>query len=258
MGLVGIISFPKSGNTWIRSIVSSAVAPDSPLTSTARGQVHLPAVPDLHRDKLESAVAFNGLRFFKYHGGQMLTAVENQPLSVEKVIHVRRNPLDVFISYMNYISKNLSGSAPIPFASVDEIHGSTLFDMYFKTFTTIGHLAPRMVNTTGSYFTHNQYWLSKQGAKVVCVRYEDMLADTAGTLAPLKVWLGLDDAAFAHVISQAEQQTSKDNKFFWKRKEKSYFDYLTKGQIELFLSFRAGQCKSIGYDRDYFLTPPPQ
>ncbi|WP_157046513.1 hypothetical protein [Roseovarius sp. 217] len=130
MGMVGIYSFPKSGNTWLRVIIANIIG--------GRPSV----VPGLHKTELAGAVEFNGQRFFKHHGGSNLKSWKGQPLNTAHVIHIRRHPLDVFMSYLNYLSDNVTGTAPLRFSSVEEIHGTDLFDMYFKTFTVSGHLSP--------------------------------------------------------------------------------------------------------------------
>lgn len=240
MSVLGIYSFPKSGNTWVRSIIG-ALFP--------KGMVQ---VPDLHQKPFTDSGEFNGFRFYKHHAGQMVTQWKGQGIETSHVIHIRRNPLDVFLSYMNFQSQNVTGSALIPYASVDEIHGTDLFDMYLNTFIVTGHVSG-FQHVTKDYFSNNLYWLdyAEKHPNVACIRYEDLLKDTEKTLGFLNDWLALEPGQLKELIEKASGKTAKDGKFYWKQQEKNYVDYLSDEQIELFLQYRGADTAKIGYGRDY-------
>ena len=107
--VVGICAFPKSGNTWIRAIVGAL------LTSGRRG------APDLPRDPFIQAEEIRGFRFHKHHGAHVLRSADGAPLATSHVSHIRRNPLDVFLSCLDFLSDNVTGTAPVRFESVDAI-----------------------------------------------------------------------------------------------------------------------------------------
>ena len=240
MPVLGIYSFPKSGNTWIRNIIG-ALFP--------KGMMQ---VPDLHQKPFTDSGVQNGFRFYKHHGGQMVTSWKGEKFDTTHVIHIRRNPLDVFLSYMNFQSSNVTGSALIPYDSVDDIQGTELLDMYLHTFTVTGHVSG-FQHVTKDYFSSNLYWLdyAKTHPNVACIRYEDLLRDTERTLEFLTDWLALEPGQLTGMIEKASGKTAKDGKFYWKQKEKNYLDYLSEDQIELFLKYRGADTAKIGYGRDY-------
>ncbi len=240
MGLVGIYSFPKSGNTWVRVIMSKVM------------QKSVSHIPDLHNQELSDAATFNGNRFFKLHAGQNRKVWNGQQLETTHVIHIRRNPLDVFVSYLNMLSNNVGGKASIPFKSVDAIKDDPLFEIYFHSFIATGHLSSEFIHTTKNYFEHNKYWLNQKSVPVINLRYEDMLADTKSALAPVQELIGVDDETLDQALVDAGKATKPDGKFFWKQQEKNYRQYLTPEQIDLFLKYRGEQCRKIGYTPEDF------
>jgi len=244
MALVGIYSFPKSGNTWIRGIVSALMDENGS------------AIPDLHRDQLSDAKEYKGFRFFKHHAGRDIKVWKAQTLDTTHVIHIRRNPLDVFVSYMNYISENVTNSADIPFESAEAISGTELFDLYFHSFIVMGHVDPSFVGMTGDYFRHNRYWLSHTGKTMAYLRYEDLMNKPVAALGFLKDWLGVDDEDIQIACDKAAASTTKNGKFYWRQQEKNYFNFLTDEQVALFLKYRGDECRKLGYDPEYLAHRP--
>lgn len=214
------------------------------------------AIPDLHRNPLSEAQEFRGFRFFKHHGGRYVAKWQGQPVRATHIIHIRRNPLDVFLSYMNAISANVTNTAVLPFDSVEAIAGTDLFNMYFDTFIVTGHVAPRFSVETGDYFSHNRYWLTYGDKPIAHIRYEDLLSSPRQTLGFLKDWLKIDDSDIVAMLDRASQGTRKNGKFYWRQQEKNYFNFLTREQIDKFLKYRGEECRALGYDPDYLATPP--
>ena len=244
MALVGVYSYPKSGNTWVRGIIAAA------MNASAK------VIPDLHEARLSEAREFRGYRFFKHHGGRDVQKWQGQDVPSTHIIHIRRNPLDVFASYLNFISANVTNTAAIPFDSVEAIAGTDLFDLYFSTFVVAGHIAPRFSVETGDYFSHNRYWMDFTGKPIARIRYEDLLNDPIATLGFLKDWLKLSDADLETMLARAGKGTAKDGKFYWKQEEKNYFHFLREDQIATFVKYRGEECRALGYDPEYLMTPP--
>lgn len=240
MSVLGIYSFPKSGNTWVRSILGALLK---------HGKQD---VPDLHLHSLSDGGVYNGFRFYKHHSGHFLTEWNGETLNTTHVIHIRRNPLDVFLSYLNYQSNNVRGTALIPYETVEDIQGTDLFDMYFQTFTLTGHV-DQFQRVTKDYFSNNLFWMNycKNHENAVSIRYEDLLRDTEKTLGFLNGWLDLEPGQLTDLIEKASGQTVKDGKFFWKQQEKNYLNYLSDEQIALFLKYRGDDTAKIGYGQNY-------
>lgn len=236
MGLVGIYSFPKSGNTWMRVILGYLM------------EANASYIPDLHSQPLSDAADYKGFRFFKHHGGYNFTRWNDEYIETTHVIHIRRNPLDVFVSYLNFISDNVTGTAPIKFSSVDDIVGTEIFDLYFKTFVTTGHLAAEFCDITKSYFNHNKFWMTQEEVPVTLLKYEDLLKDTTKALAPICDLLQIEPEELKVAVQRAAVDTKKDGKFFWQQQEKNYSKYLTQEQIEFFVKYRGEESRQFGYD----------
>lgn len=244
MKLIGVYSYPKSGNTWVRVILGNVMGKNAL------------QIPDLHKQRLEDAKPFNGLRFFKHHAGRNLKMWQGQKLETDHVIHIRRNPLDVFMSYLNFISDNVTGTAPIRFPSVEAIHGTDLFDLYFHTFIVTGQFSVVFGHTTRSYFDHNQFWLTQTEVPVTHLRYEDMLDDPLTAMAPVAKLIGVDDETMSNALAKAAEKTKPNGKFFWKQQAKNYVNYLSDAQIEQFLKYRGEDSAALGYDAEYLLERP--
>jgi len=243
MTTIGIYSFPKSGNTWLRSIFAGLF------------DNNIVAVPDLHRDKLEDAEFKNGVRLYKWHGDKPLLVHAKTDFVTDSFIHIRRNPLDVFISYLNYVSGNVVGKNVFNFPSVEDIVGTDLFDIYFHTFIHSGHIDPlKWANVTGTYYDHNAYWVDRaaKSPKVIAIRYEDMISDPVRTLGFLTGMLGLSLAEIEALVRNAATLTERDGKFFWKQKVGNFLEYLTPAQIDLFLKYRLTDITPFGYDADFW------
>ena len=243
MSLIGIYSYPKSGNTWIRGIVASLM--------NASGTV----VPDLHERPLSDAQEYSGFRFFKHHGPRNIKYWRGQEVNATRIIHIRRNPLDVFASYLNFISANVTNTASIPFASVEAIMGTDLLDLYFKSFIVTGHIDPEFSIDTGDYFSHNKYWIEYSETPIARIRYEVLLHNPLEALSFLRDWLGISDDEILRILDLAGQATKKDGKFYWRQEEKNYLNFLQPEQIELFLKYRGEDCRKLGYDPEYLRSP---
>ena len=93
-----IVSYPKSGNTWFRFILSNL------LRQSAEENIDFHSacryVPDIevHHPELE---ALQRPRFIKSHCPRLIEAYP-------RVIYLVRDPRDVYVSYFYYLRKKLS------------------------------------------------------------------------------------------------------------------------------------------------------
>ena len=105
---VGLYSFPKCGNTWLRAIVAAMVGiPQEPddlqkyLTDIYQGTPYQHPWEHQGRRWL----------FYKAHHNHVLTEFKGQPLETDKVIYIYRHPLDAFVSYLNFASAQVAWKA---------------------------------------------------------------------------------------------------------------------------------------------------
>lgn len=236
--VIGIYSYPKSGNTWMRHILSSALG----------GGIE--DIPDLHQIPFEKARDFNGVKLYKHHGAEMVVRNHQKPLGTTHVVHIRRHPLDVFLSYLNFMSANVTNEADFKFSSVEDIVGTELLKLYFYTFVNTGH--PRRNGVGGSYFMNNLYWMRRAAAEpgIVSIRYEDMMGDPEKALDFVPALLGVKPQDMSDALQRADNLTRKNGKFFWKRSSGYYAEYLSAEMIDLFWELRGAECAEIGYTRE--------
>jgi hypothetical protein len=85
-----IVSYPKSGNTWLRFLVGNLICPDEPI-NFANIETR---VPDIYRNSDAELRGLPGPRILKSH--------ECFDPRYTKVIYVVRDPRDVAVSYYHY------------------------------------------------------------------------------------------------------------------------------------------------------------
>lgn len=243
---IGIYSFPKSGTTWLTQIIGRCFNLDFP-TGVHR------YIPDMHQKEImQHSLSGYGRHYFLYksHKPHLVKMHRQKTINTHTALHIRRNPLDVFVSYLNYISDNVKGNATIKFQSVDAIKNSEIFDTYFKSFTLMGSIH-NFIQTSGSYFDNNIYWFSKSNElntlpKVYSIRYEDLFQGP-DCLLPFTEEIGIPTSSLkqAYQYTRARQQ---DGKFYWKMKYDYYTEYLSKSQIQFFCSHWEKEIKLLGYE----------
>ena len=239
MTIVGILSFPRSGNRWMRNIVAASLGGS------------MMDIPDLHQASFSGAKDFNGIKAFKFHAGTYLKRYKEMDADMTHVIHIRRHPLDVFVSYVNYKSNKVSGNAIIPYESIDSIAGTDLFDIYFDSFILHGHIErPAFYQLSKDYFSHNDYWISeaKRNSCIHCLKYEDIMIDPIGALSFLPKLLGVDTDKVVNALKTAEDRTPVNGGLVWRKKMGGFSDYLTEAQINRFAKFRREDCQRLGYE----------
>jgi len=247
---IGLYSFPKSGNTWVRHILASLLGIDK----ANLGKY----IPDSHRQGIvEDPIDFKGRTYYIYksHYNKELRRKAGIKFRNDLIIHIRRNPLDVFLSYLNYISGNVTNSAPAKFKSVEDILGTQLFEAYFHAWALSGILQPNF-QPAGNWFQANKFWLDQTETKdkpaVVSIRYEDLFDQPVETLSFLKDWFDVTDKDITQALTNADAQTSQDGKFFWRRKANSFADMLSDEQIDFFLKCRGAEVEALGYPASAF------
>jgi len=148
-----IVSYPRSGNTWVRFLLSGVQIPDESPTQFKLNK----AIPDLHQswmhEVLEREYKFSPI-FAKSHH-RACGAYEK----VGKVIYVYRDVRDVAISVYRYNHRLYSTISISDFIAKFFIPGKALF---------------------GSWKDHIEYWLidKKCRVPVLPVKYEDLYNNT--------------------------------------------------------------------------------
>lgn len=274
-GIIWLASYPKSGNTWMRILISNyhseadepvsinAISTDG-IASSRTLFDNLVGVDstsltfeeiDALRPEVYEKVAVTGdhLQYIKVHdaytylpdGRSLLPSLNS------KVIYIVRNPLDIVPSLASHIGestdetvrfmcdeKSCFGSSKIKFSS----------QLNQKLLTWEGHV---------------RSFLEQDAMEVLLVRYEDMLKDTAYEFQRVLDFCGVkvdsqqlkkavDFSDFKRLKKQEEQdgfkeRSPKSKTFFNSGKVGNWKDKLTEQQVEQIISVNGEMMKKLGY-----------
>ena len=244
--VIGLYSFPKSGNTWLRQIVASAL-------EIPANMLHK-YVTDMHYGKImQNPFVYNGKRMYIYksHHRQLVTEHKEQVIKNSKVVYIYRHPLDVFLSYINFLSKNVNSKAPtgiqFEIESVEKLTPDQL-DSLFNVFIVFGTITPQN-RVFGGYFEHvfGARVLKDQGFPIHIMRYEDLHSNFDETASEMLKFLEIKNIDVKNIQEEADKRTAQDGKFFWKRQAENYRNYLSEQQIAKFNNMYAEKMAYIGY-----------
>jgi aryl sulfotransferase len=211
-GATWLVSYPRSGNTWVRLALWSALNPGKPprldvLDGFARSVINRATVERVmeadsseltaHETEILRAdyheAEFRGASpspFVKVHDlwrvlgcGRML-----YPASItHAAIYLVRDPRDIAVSWAAFKGQSLDWAIDFlcdPEAMVGRVHP----------------VRPAFSETLGSWSGHVRSWLDDAPFRVIPIRYEDLLADTPAMLSRIIHAAGLaagDDAVRA-------------------------------------------------------------
>lgn len=215
-GIVWLASYPKSGNTWVRTLLANALSRSrEPVSINAVNKVlpgsvagsrsmfeHLVGLessdladdeaelllPAAYRVQAERAAPFGARLFHKVHDACRDT-LAGQPLfpadATAGAVYLVRNPLDIAVSWTFF-------------------RDQTDFDDAVRmltegiVFAGRGQLPQRLP----SWSSHVESWTGAP-FPVLAVRYEDLLADAVGQLAAMIRFLGMESDVDQERIRQA-------------------------------------------------------
>ncbi|MEC9346911.1 MAG: sulfotransferase domain-containing protein [Pseudomonadota bacterium] len=209
-----LASYPKSGNTWLRFLLDSVRRGGEPIpfpTPETPNQIASARSPfdellgiessDLTEDEIErlrpllyrlQAARSEEPSLRKVHDAWTLTS-DGTPLFppdvTDGVIYIVRDPRDVAASMANHNGVDLD-RAITQMGNPDQIIARSRRQMSAQF--------PQRLMTWGG---HVESWLDASGARLMLVRYEDMIADTEDVLAAAVRFLGR--TASAEVIARS-------------------------------------------------------
>lgn len=271
--IIWIATYPKSGTTWVRSLLSALRDPDKKLDINS---LTIPSAAnrnlidsclgiktsDLSREEMRAFLpaAFRfwsqniqGIGFLKTHDAYRGTKPEENsifPADVSiGVIHIVRDPRDVAISSRHYFG-----------VSQDEAI-EYLNDPGRWILTTRPYL--QLPTFISDWSTHATSWLDSPLRRLT-LRYEDLLADTAGELRKIVNFCGWDIpeeqiayAVEACAFSRLQEQErnggyschsiARAAPFFRSGRSGQWRNILTQGQIEHIVNAHRGVMRRLGY-----------
>lgn len=235
-----LVSYPKSGSTWLRYLLSYLCDNATHLAGMER------VVPDIYRHRNP------GLLFTRYP--RILKSHERRTSAYRKVLYLARDPRSVFVSV--YWHHRQSGT----------LSDDQTFDCYLPKFlstsTTMKHFR------WGAWNTHVASWLAAPPSRFLLIRYEDLLCDTVGELAKIMEFTGIktpegkvQEAIASGQLTRLRQQEEEENwtpnrfpvqrdvSFFRTGKSDEWKEVLTMRQIRGIEASFGAEMKRLGYER---------
>jgi aryl sulfotransferase len=269
--LVWLASYPKSGNTWVRAIVT-AYRTDAPVdlaaldsdavlgredvdvlagidTADLPPTVQVSLIPCIYR---AHAARLAGVTWAKTHECR---TVGGQPLHPADVTHgavyIVRDPRDVAVSYADHLRISLD-------AAISRLNDPDL---------VVAHAGPRWnpqrPQPVGRWSDHVTGWVDSDLAPVV-VRYEDLIADTqraatsvlatswvevdAGRLARPVAAAGFDALAAAEEAHGFHERPPGVDRFFRSGRAGAWREHLTPTQARRIVDDHGAVMERFGYD----------
>ncbi len=278
--IVWLASYPKSGNTWLRAMLTHLV--DQPERSLDLSDLVGGAVAE-NRHAFDDICGIDSTEFsyselspyrsiFHHH----LAAENRHPFFVKThdmfvagegatpmfpaaasaaVIYLVRNPLDVAVSFAHHAV-----------ATVDTII-ERMADPLAMLNQWPDRISPFLPVRLGSWSDHVASWTGQDDIPLLLLRYEDLLADPVGSLGRVVEIAGLKVTA-AHCAAAVEatrferlqaieratgfiEKPANAPRFFRAGKSGGWRDVLSANQIERIVAEHGATMEQFGYRTDF-------
>lgn len=278
--VIWIASYPKSGNTWIHSVLRTAgrgfnfPQVDMDVYNILRGQKELAVCGAVDPDFCD-----NPCVVLKTHSPYKPRMHQMPAFELVNVayIHILRNPLDVLLSYINFtrldyqrkptdpdyrntLFRELLGfERPLEYGqwlgmTLDQIPRRNL-DHALEHFSANGMELKELRLMAGNWVDNNESWKAAGGALPgYSIRYEDCVADPreVAKLADLFTFgreevLGALKFENAKASARPADPTSHDAVFYNKMRAYYFVDYFSRDAIDRFLVRHEAALQRLGY-----------
>lgn len=234
-----IVSFPRSGNTWMRFLLAYLLVDESKVTfPDGLDDVIIDIYQRSNNDIASNPYDF---RIFKSH-----TSFRTK-YSKNKVVYLVRDPRDVVLSCFNYSCKRWRQSPPN-------------FEEFFKAFLHNG------LQDYGTWGENAGSWLGgcRHSPNFLPIRFEDMLANPRNEFEKVLRFLNLEpeEEAISNALrlssfsklkakekreGNPQKSADADASFFRQGKSSGWTQHLSKSHIHAIEGAWAPQMKDWGY-----------
>ena len=198
---VMLVSYPKSGNTWVRALVSHLVKPESSLSEMER------FVPDVYKSR--------GRALRKAHrfpcGGRLIKSHQSFSPDYKRVIYITRDPRAVCVSYYHYL-RGVRNSRAVSAISLDD------FVPLFLSGSIDGY---------GNWAEHVKSWECAERADMLRLSYEGIKANPEENLRLICEFLRIDcteedlhSAVVACSMEKLKEREDREGRH-WAERQKS-------------------------------------
>lgn len=237
-----LVSYPKSGNTWMRYLMAYAIWPELVDLDLVEMAAYIPSYGIKHDSEmmLNPDSPCNQLkhRLIKEHAKFDGEARKN----VKRAIYIVRDGRDAMVSYWHFC--NQRDKTSVPFSQFIELSAQ-----------------PR--HSYGPWGEHVKGWLDAPLDAKLVIRYEDLLDDTASWLKTALEFAEIEvaDALIEQAVNRASFNSMKSLEkrkgfnldqlksveFVRKGKAGSWQEAFGPGDIERFNKFHGGPIPELGY-----------
>ena len=277
-GIVWLVSYPRSGNTWMRILLANlSSTTDGPvdinrltgdgiasgrelfdnLAGTEASELDEQAIerlrPRVYERLAERLTESNELLFMKVHDAWTADATGG-PLFPEsagrRVVYIVRNPLDVAVSMAHFNARPLDRVIRM-MASRQAVLGRRADRLHIQ-------LRQKLLTWSG----HVESWVDRSGLDVEVVRYEDMHSEPVETLSRGAAFIGLEtgrpqleravaNSSFSELRRQEQahgfRERGKGPTFFRQGRVGSWRQELTPDQIDEMIGVHRTVMTRFGY-----------
>lgn len=220
-----LVSYPKSGNTWVRFLIANLLT-DSDVSFSNLGKF----VPDIYWDKRKDIDPLIDINVFKTHSHFRSKYARN------KIIYLIRDARDVAVSYYFFYNKTKRKNI-----SFDDF----LHKFLYGGIDNYGNWSENIGSWTGALIRSDNFLL---------VRYEDMISDPKKQMHRIVDFIGLtnvDDNKIKEAIRKSNfenlkkdeienrkkikelKNTDKSISFFRKGENGNWKEFFTEEQLRL-------------------------
>ena len=230
---VWVVSYPKSGTTWLQQIVklirSNGAQDDTRITHSVPWSEGIVRFPGVDIDALARP------RAFKSHFPYEIFPCGNPSTHPCKYIYVSRNLKDVSVSR---------------YAQVKELFFPDLcWDEFWEDFMSWKH-------GYGDYFDHILgWWHHRCDHNVLFLKYEDLKKDLRSNVAKISTFIGADltDDVLTKIVDMTTFQSMKENpttNYKWTSKDRNFIRKGIIGDWKNFLTDQqSAQVDTLCYER---------
>ena len=250
MNLLGVYSFPKSGNTWISGIISYLFFGGD-----------LDAVPSVYSKSPLKAprTIINGesWSFYRSHSQKLwdhsLTDSDDpDEVSLHRAVYIVRHPLDVFLSSLNWLG-NVERMPTYFIAGkvldVEEIVARGHLKYYFGAFLCHMTLQPEFLDAgRWDYNAIEWHRLSQADDLIDFIKYEDLVRFPVDVLLPIFSPFGKTSDDIASALKYFDDRFPRDNAFFWSKTSGMHEKLIPPSMLSEFHEFYTRTLDQLGYE----------
>jgi hypothetical protein len=282
MNVLWVASYPKSGNTWVHSVLRLAGKDhgfpqvDMDVYNLARSGVE-PRECETVAERFKSRPCTVLKTHSIYREAQKMHKLPGVELTNAGFIHVYRNPLDVLLSYLNFTRLEYKAHADNEIYrknlfqgllgmektySYDEWLGVSLDDLprasldhALDAFSEADMSIKALHGMSGSWLANTRSWLdASKEVPGFSVRYEDLLADP-GQFARLAEMFALTPASIQTALDLVNTRArsvavngNQDQSVFYNKMASFYFSsYFSPEAVARFLARHESALREVGY-----------